>query len=169
MPKRAWESVLCTQQSVSHQLRGQASLALSGATGPDQAEPHMTRALRSQPAPHKGVPVVGRWVDGLRQILAVSPQPAAGAAPAMRLRVQCARCGEVITTRIDKANDLLCEYPDKAADDEIPHPTGYTLYKELVGRHCQNLVHLTMHFNDHRRATRHEIEGGALLGWEECQ
>jgi hypothetical protein len=102
-------------------------------------------------------------------MLVAAPQPASGAAPALRLRVQCDHCGEIITTRIDKANDLLCEYPDDAPEDEAPHPTGYTLYKELVGRRCQNLVHLTMHFNDHRRATRHETAGGTLLGWEECQ
>lgn len=117
----------------------------------------------------KGVPAVGRLVQGLQRIFATAPNGDTGAAPALRLRVQCARCGETITTRIDKANDLLCEYPDELPEDEAPHPIGYTLHKELVGRECQNLVHLTMHFNDHRRATRHEIEGGILLGSEECQ
>jgi hypothetical protein len=125
--------------------------------------------MRPQSVQHKPTPAVGRWVDGLRQMLAAPPRSATGAAPALRLRVQCGQCGELISARIDKANDLLCEYPDSARDDEAPHPTGYTLHKELVGRQCQNLVHLTVHFSDHRRATRHEIEGGVLLGWEDCQ
>jgi len=90
-------------------------------------------------------------------------------APVVRIRVRCGKCGEIISTRVDKAYELQCEYSDlDTGDSEIaPPPTGYVLQKEVVGRNCQNLVHFMVRFDARRRMTRHEISGGEFLGCEE--
>jgi hypothetical protein len=122
------------------------------------------------PVQKRRTPPVNKLLTSLRQVLAGEVARSNGTAPALNLRVRCAECGELIPTRIDKANDLLSEYADSAPDSEgIPHPTGYLLRKEMVGRHCQNLVHLEMRFDDHRRITRHEITGGELVSWEDTE
>ncbi len=111
---------------------------------------------------------MGRFLHSIRHTLLGDPASSDGTAPALQVRVKCRRCGEVIAVRVDKANDLLCEFGDVSDEaPEPPPPTGYTLHKEVVGRKCQNLVHFTMHFDDHRRVTGREIEGGEFVGWED--
>ena len=117
-----------------------------------------------------GVAPVGKLFQSLRHILLGVQPDSNGTAPALRVRVRCTRCGEVIAVRVDKANDLECEFAEEEGPSEVPrHPTGYTLRKELVGRGCQNLVHFEMGFDDHRRVTGHRIEGGEFVGWEDMQ
>ncbi len=91
------------------------------------------------------------------------------AAPVVRIRVKCGKCGETIATRVDKAYELQCEYADiEGGDpDTPPPPTGYVLHKEVVGRNCQNLIHFVVHFDARRRMVGHEISGGEFLGCEE--
>lgn len=115
-------------------------------------------------------PKVGRLISYLSQILLGTTPGGNGSAPAMNVHVRCGRCGELITVRVDKANDLLCEYPAIAEDaEEAPHPIGYELHKEVVGRKCPQLVHFEMRFDDQRRVTRTKVEGGELVGWEDTR
>jgi hypothetical protein len=115
-------------------------------------------------------PKVGRFISYLSQVLLGTGPGSNGAAPAMNVHVRCGRCGELITVRVDKANDLLCEYPDIPEDaEEAPHPIGYELHKEVVGRKCPQLVHFEMRFDDHRRVTKTKIEGGEIVEWEDTR
>jgi hypothetical protein len=94
-----------------------------------------------------------------------------GTAPALRIEVRCAKCGEVIRVRVDKMHELQCEYEDNGSSDpdQEPHPISYLLTKELVGAKCQNLVHLSMRFDARSRTVEKHIEGGDLLSMEECE
>ena len=111
---------------------------------------------------------MARLLDSIKQSLLGRALASESTAPALEIKVRCGKCGEVITTRVDKANEVLCEFGsvDENAD-EPPHPIGYTLHKELLGRNCQNLVHLTLHIDGNRRVTSHEIKGGELVGWKD--
>lgn len=114
----------------------------------------------------RNVPAMGRLIDGLKCTLLGESQRGNCNCPAMRVRVKCARCGEIISSRIDKANDLLDEFDaSKSSSDSDLQPVGYVLHKEVVGRKCQNLVHFVMHFNAARRLTGHEIHGGEFVDW----
>lgn len=115
-------------------------------------------------------PRVGKLFSYLSQILLGTVPEGNGSAPAMNVHVRCGHCGELISVRVDKANDLLSEYPDIPADaEEAPHPIGYELHKEVVGRKCPQLVHFEMRFDDHRRVTKTKVEGGELVGWEDTR
>jgi hypothetical protein len=118
----------------------------------------------------RGPVPVGKLFGYLAQILLGTAPSSNGTAPALNVSVRCSKCGEIITVRVDKANDLLAEYADEASDsEEMPHPIGYTLYKEVVGRSCPNLVHFVMQFDAHRRVTKHRIEGGTFVGWQDTR
>ena len=111
---------------------------------------------------------MGKLLHTLKHSLLGGAAPVSGKAPALQVRVRCSRCGETIATRVDKATEMLCEFGDVPEDaTEPPHPVGYTLHKEFLGRKCQNLIQLHMHFDDRRRLTSHEVEGGELEDWSE--
>ena len=94
-------------------------------------------------------------------------------APALRLTVKCAKCGELITVRIDKEHELQCEYNQSNGSrhdgDEEPRPSGYTLLKELVGAHCQNLVRVEMHFDACKHIGARHIDGGEFAEVANCE
>ena len=124
----------------------------------------------SQTAVKRGTPPVGKLFSYLTHILLGNTPSSNGTAPALNVCVRCSECGELISVRVDKANDLLAEYPDEDfTGDEMPHPIGYSLHKEALGRQCQNLIHFTMLFDDHRRVTKSQIEGGEMAGWEDTR
>jgi len=111
---------------------------------------------------------MGRLISGLRTaLLGRDTHHETASCPAMRVTVKCAKCGEAISVRVDKANDLLAEYDDTSDADEPVAPSGYVLRKEMVGRKCQNLVHFTMRFDGRRRIVGHEIQGGQFVDWED--
>lgn len=86
--------------------------------------------------------------------------------------VRCARCGELIRSRIDKATDLEAEYENGNGhyeEGDEPRPTGYTLHKELVGAGCQKLIHLTMRLDSHRMVTSRTIDGGEFVDVIDCE
>jgi hypothetical protein len=87
-----------------------------------------------------------------------------GTAPALVLRIRCKRCGEEITTRIEKAHALQEQYEMVQGErGEEPELSGYLLQKEFLGAKCQNLIALTMHLDPCTRPLKHEMEGGELL------
>jgi hypothetical protein len=87
--------------------------------------------------------------------------------------VKCDRCGELIRSRVEKAYELEAEYElsngHAQEEDQEPKPSGYTLHKELVGAGCQNLIHLTMHFDAHRCGNTRSIEGGMFVEVTDCE
>ena len=118
----------------------------------------------------RNVPAMGKLIDGLKHTFLGDSNRANGSCPAMLIKVQCARCGEIISVRVDKANDLLAEYPDSGDEsEEAVQPEGYTLHKEVVGRKCQNLVRFRLDFDSKRRIINQAIEGGELSEWHDTE
>ncbi len=75
--------------------------------------------------------------------------------PVQRLSVRCNRCGEIISARVDVANEL------SRTDDE-----GYIVRKTLMGggeNRCFQRVEITLHFNAKRAITHREITGGTFV------
>lgn len=87
--------------------------------------------------------------------------------------MRCNRCGEVVCTRVEKAYEMEAEYEStgEAGTDEyeVPRPVGYLLHKDLLGTQCQNLMHVTMHFDAHRDIIHREVEGGELVEAADCE
>ena len=89
-------------------------------------------------------------------------------APAFIMAVQCARCGEVIRSRVEKSLQVEAEYDDNNLDDNEPRPTGYILRKEMVGAKCQNLIHVVIRLDAQRMCISRQVEGGELLEIVNC-
>ena len=104
-------------------------------------------------------------VDVLKRLFAPSvPHPDGGTAPAVYLTVQCAKCGELISARVEKAHELQDVYDEREDGPELP--IGYVLTKELVGEKCPNIVRVTMHFDARKRPRDFKVEGGELVHLE---
>ena len=111
---------------------------------------------------------LGRALWGTERFVCCDPS-----SPALCIVVKCSRCGELIRTRVEKAYELEAEYEatngHTYAEGEEPKPSGYTLQKELVGARCQNLIHLSMHFDAHRGANTRSIQGGEFVEVTDCE
>ena len=80
--------------------------------------------------------------------------------------VRCNRCGEVIATRINLANDLSVEY------DEHDRPSGYYVRKLLTGtgaRRCYQQVEVEINFDANKRPISQTARGGTLITREEYE
>jgi len=80
--------------------------------------------------------------------------------------VRCNRCGEVIATRINLANDLSVEY----GEDE--RPSGYYVRKLLVGtgaRRCYQQVEVEIRFDASKRPVTQTAHGGTIITREEYE
>jgi hypothetical protein len=74
------------------------------------------------------------------------------------LSVQCNRCGEVIQTQINLANDLSVEY----GEDE--KPAGYYCRKLLMGKQrCFQQIEVVLTFDSRRKLIDRKIEGGKFV------
>jgi len=125
---------------------------------------------RAMLRPSDAVQPNNRLLGALRRaFLGTEAEPSGGTAPALRVEVRCAKCGEAIRARVDKMHELQCEYGDIAVGepDQEPHPISYVLTKELVGAKCQNLIHLSVRFDSRSRLIEKHIEGGEFSLVEE--
>ncbi len=78
--------------------------------------------------------------------------------------VVCDRCGEYLTTRIDKANDLSIEYGDK------PRQDTYFCRKLLVGEGpCYEKIEVELIFDHNKKLVEKSIQGGSFITEEEYQ
>lgn len=74
------------------------------------------------------------------------------------ITVQCARCQEIIQTRIDLEHDLSAEYGEK--DDE----TTYFCRKMLIGkRNCYAPIEVELTFDNRRQLIERVIRGGNFI------
>ena len=81
-----------------------------------------------------------------------------------QVHARCARCGEVLSTRIDLYNELSVEYGDGRGKE------SYYCRKVLMGDSgCFNRVELEMSFDSQRRLMEVEAEGGEYLSAEEAE
>jgi hypothetical protein len=79
------------------------------------------------------------------------------------VHARCARCGEVLSTRINLYNDLSVEYGGRRGQD------SYYARKVLLGdSRCFNRVELEMTFDSQRRLVEVEAAGGEYLTAEEA-
>jgi len=73
------------------------------------------------------------------------------------VRVRCDKCGEVLETRVDLYHDLSVEYGDRPAEDR------YHSRKVLMGDNCFQRVEVELQFNQNRKLTEVEVDGGEFL------
>ena len=79
----------------------------------------------------------------------------------LEVSVRCSRCGEVIHTRIDLANDLSAEYGE--GDQE----TAYLCRKVLIGKQgCYAPLEILLHFDAGRNLIDRQITGGKFSDGE---
>jgi len=99
---------------------------------------------------------MGKLIERLRDaLLGTEANDSHGTAPAVRIVVECAKCGEHIAARIEKAHELQEVYAEEPPpDDEEEHAVGYMLRKELVGANCQNIISLQLAFDECRQITQ---------------
>lgn len=70
--------------------------------------------------------------------------------------VQCHRCGEQITARVDLFNDLSPIYSEKGLT--------YFCRKVIMGSgRCFQKIEVEMTFDENRKMTQQEIHGGAIV------
>jgi hypothetical protein len=75
----------------------------------------------------------------------------------LSLKVRCRRCGEIIETRVDLANELSVDY------DEAGRAT-YHCRKGLIGRQqCYQTIEVELQFDANRRAIDRQISGGEFV------
>lgn len=76
------------------------------------------------------------------------------------VRVRCARCGEVLETRIDLHNDLSAEYDDRG------RVQAYYVRKVLHGtgrNRCFAAVEVELTFDSRKNVVTRRIHGGAFV------
>jgi hypothetical protein len=74
------------------------------------------------------------------------------------LSVQCNRCGEILTGRVNMANDLSVEYDPKG------NPQSYSCRKVLMGSgRCFQSIEVVLKFDSRRSLQEKEIHGGKFV------
>lgn len=74
------------------------------------------------------------------------------------ITVQCARCREIVQTRIDLENDLSAEYGESEGE------TTYYCRKMLMGRqNCYAPMEVELTFDNRRRLITRVIKGGNFI------
>lgn len=75
----------------------------------------------------------------------------------MPLKVRCQRCGEIIETQVDLANDLSADYDDAGQ-------ATYHCRKGLIGKgHCYQTIEVELQFDANRRVIERQISGGDFV------
>jgi hypothetical protein len=72
--------------------------------------------------------------------------------------IKCSKCQEIIKVHINPHNDLMNQYKD--ANDSGP---AYVLKKEVLGNNCNNLMQLTVEFDENYNIISESAEGGEMV------
>jgi len=73
------------------------------------------------------------------------------------VKVKCDRCGEILTARLNLANDLSVEY------DSSGSPQSYACRKIIQGGgRCFQTIEVILRFDSRRRLIEKEIHGGTF-------
>ncbi|MBN2148726.1 MAG: hypothetical protein JW726_15165 [Anaerolineales bacterium] len=95
----------------------------------------------------------------LQKISRMLTQPQSN--PFYDLEVQCLRCKEILTARIDLRNDLSPEYENSDT------PSSYYCRKVIIGNQmCFQQIELILKFDAQRRLIDKTISGGKFLDEE---
>lgn len=99
----------------------------------------------------------------LKRLAAVFSPEGKRNAYAYWLHVQCDRCGEKITTRVDMRNDLSARYDEGSGD------TVYFCRKTVIGSgRCFQQIQVELTFDTRRRLIERKIEGGTFIEEEDA-
>ncbi len=80
----------------------------------------------------------------------------------LNVTVRCSRCGEVIRSRIDLANDLSAEYGKDGRE------IRYFCRKVLIGKQgCYAPIEIVLNFDAGRNIIDRQIMGGKFVSAEE--
>ena len=91
----------------------------------------------------------------LKKLSTLFAATAQGSSNSYPLAVQCKRCGEIIPTQINLANDLSIEY------DEAENVSGYICRKALLGKQrCFQQIVVTLTFDAKRKLVDRQVENG---------
>jgi len=82
----------------------------------------------------------------------------------LHIYARCDRCGETLTTRVDRSNDLSVDYGEK------PRKDTYFCRKVLVGSGpCYQKIEVELTFDHNRKLLERDISGGSFITQEEFQ
>jgi hypothetical protein len=74
------------------------------------------------------------------------------------IKVQCNRCGEILTAKVNMANDLSVEYGSSGS------PQSYSCRKIIQGSgRCFQTIEVVLQFDSHRALKEKEIHGGKFV------
>jgi hypothetical protein len=74
------------------------------------------------------------------------------------VKVKCNRCGEILTAKVNLANDLSVEYGSSGS------PQSYACRKIIQGSsRCFQTIEIVLRFDSHRSLKEKEIHGGAFV------
>ncbi len=76
------------------------------------------------------------------------------------VHVRCARCGEVLTARVDLLNDLSARYDDRG------RVSGYYVRKVIIGsgrNRCFQAIEVELEFDPRRNVIDRRIRGGEYV------
>ncbi|MGB7539801.1 MAG: hypothetical protein WBM17_14760 [Anaerolineales bacterium] len=74
------------------------------------------------------------------------------------ISVRCNRCGEILTARVNMANDLSVEYAPNG------NPQSYACRKVLMGGgRCFQSIEVILKFDSRRSLQEKEIHGGKFV------
>jgi len=71
--------------------------------------------------------------------------------------VQCGKCQEIIIVKVNPTNDLMNQY--KGVGDSGP---AFILKKEILGNNCNNLIQLTVEFDENYNILSKSVKGGEV-------
>lgn len=99
---------------------------------------------------------MGGFLENLKKFFTI---PAAGSEPGfITFTVRCKRCGEEITAKVRRESDI-----SRLFEGEGPAGAEFFLRKEILGKKCNNLIHIEVYFGPGYNIISKEISGGEFV------
>ena len=76
----------------------------------------------------------------------------------MSFSVKCSKCQEVIAVKINPTNDLMNQYKESSVSGP-----AFILKKEILGNNCNNLMQLTVEFDENYTILTKSLDGGEII------
>lgn len=99
---------------------------------------------------------MGGFLENLKKFFTIPP---AGSEPGfITFTVRCKRCGEEITAKVRRESDI-----SRLFEGEGPAGAEFFLRKEILGKKCNNLIHIEVYFGPGYNIISKEISGGEFV------
>lgn len=96
------------------------------------------------------------FLNNLKKIFAA---PAGdGSSGFITFKVICGNCGEEITIKVRKSNDI-----SRINAGEGPQDAEFFLRKEILGEKCRNLIYIDVYFRSDFSIVSRKISGGKFV------